>query len=380
MTHSIGYSHPLDLHFKSGQTLQVIRDYCHLSKWGYDVTLYGVMTSRADQQEIMRYIEHASVKIITCPFGGKQARSLTKWPFLARMACRRPDYLVTRNWGRLEKILRIKKILGAQTLLIELHEDAFPHLLMDDSEKKATLHKRLVELLLQVDGVILTTPAQEHILTQEFDAYPAYAVLPNGVEFDQWSKAKRHVPDEQKIVPITYCGQFTAWKNIELLFSALKYLPEHFHLRIAGGKNGSDSDTYVNSLADKYGVRGRVDWRGFVAPERLVPEVIDGSGVLLLPLGDNMMSRYFTSPMKLVEYMATSIPVVAVDAPSVRALAGDDTVTLSSCAAEDFAQAVLKAVETLPNDAIFQRMNQRALKYDCKNRAEKMHNFLSQLR
>ena len=47
------------------------------------------------------------------------------------------------------------------------------------------------------------------------------------------------------------------------------------------------------------------------------------AAVAVVPLPDNLMARYFTSPLKLFDYMAAGVPIVASDLPSIREVLTD---------------------------------------------------------
>jgi glycosyltransferase involved in cell wall biosynthesis len=145
-------------------------------------------------------------------------------------------------------------------------------------------------------------------------------------------------------------------------------------LRIAGGKSkGEDSRSYVARLEKEFGVAGRVDYLGFLHPSEVVASAISGSAVLVVPLGENMIAKFATSPMKLVEYMATPIPIVAVAHPSVTHLTGDDTVHLSSQDPGEFAAAIRAAVSENPEQRRqrIERTNRVSQQYDHLERARK---------
>jgi glycosyltransferase involved in cell wall biosynthesis len=181
---------------------------------------------------------------------------------------------------------------------------------------------------------------------------------------------------------LTYAGQFTSWKNVPLIFEALQYLPVYFHLRVAGGKENSNlSVDYINELIYRYSLAGRVHYSGFIHPNKLAKEVINGSSILLLPLGDSVIAQYATAPMKLLEYMATSIPIVAVNAPSVIGLAGSDSIFLAKPNAKDFAKVILNTYKTkadILKKRIF-KQNQIAKLYDYNSRAQKYDTWLDSL-
>lgn len=199
---------------------------------------------------------------------------------------------------------------------------------------------------------------------------PKCIVLPNGVEVDRFKKAKRG-----NNFIITYAGQFTRWKNVELLFKALTYLDKRYTLRIAGGKGDDESQRFIEELTKRYHLDGRVDYMGFVRHEEVVERILNGLSVLVLPLGDNIQSRYLTSPMKLFEYMATPIPVVAVNYPSINMIASDKELYLADNDPRDFAEKIKKASNDNVKERI-ERMNILAERYDYRRRAERYHNFI----
>lgn len=69
-------------------------------------------------------------------------------------------------------------------------------------------------------------------------------------------------------------------------------------------------------------VPARVHARGPVAYGEL-PARLARFHALLLPLDDGLFGRRLTSPLKLWDYLATGLPIVAADLPTVRAVAGD---------------------------------------------------------
>ncbi len=290
---------------------------------------------------------------------------------------RAPKVIVSRNYNKMREALFFRPLLGNARFLLERHEDALPHILKTDPAHAEKEKAKYASLLRQADGVILTNPSQQELFDREFADRPATAVLPNGVDINRFSKATRGI-DSDRLV-ITYAGQFTRWKNLPLLFQALTHLDSRFVLRIAGGKGDQGSLEYIEGLVSLYGLQGRVENLGFVPRDQLIEKVFSGSSALLLPLGDNLESRYFTSPMKLFEYMATPIPVVAVDYPSIRAIAGDDTLFLASNDPLQFARAIQQAVAEATNSPRIQRMQRLAADYSYEQRSKRYHEFIQGL-
>lgn len=373
----IYYFHSLYLNFNSSQTIQVIRDYSYLSDRGFDVTLSGVYDDEQSFSDIKEFISTHNVKIIASKGTTKLPRLMSKIHFFLDVIRHSKEKMcfVTRSYHKSREILRYRRFLPNSIVLMELHEHALPFLI----KQKKRINKRSYEKLFNlVDGLILTNYSQEKILCNEFSSLPRYSILPNGVETKQFSEARpprftnRGLP-----IVITYAGQFNRWKNIDLIFQATSHLSESFELRIAGGKGDAESEKYIRQLTDKYNLSGQVDFRGFIKPDKLASHVLNGSSVLLLPLGDNIESRYFTSPMKLFEYMATTIPVVSVNYPSVNMITGDDSVFLASSDPQDFARVIKEACNCGEDNIRIKKMNKIAAQYSYENRAGRFADFIN---
>jgi glycosyltransferase involved in cell wall biosynthesis len=272
-------------------------------------------------------------------------------------------------------LLRLRRFLGNPIIVHELHERAFPYLAEHKPEEREALERQTKAVLQSVDALFLTNFSQEQIVRRELERIPPYTIVPHGVEVERFQRAVRPPLDNASPVVITYTGHFVGWKSVDLLFQSLALLEPRFHLRIAGGLSGKASDEasreYIRAQSEQFGVTGRVDYRGFVSPDRLVSEVLLGSSVLALPLGDNFESRYFTCPIKLVEYISTQIPVVAVDYPSVRLLTGEDSVFLAADTPEAFAAQIRAAAFSPEQAARVRRMNEIARGLTVQERAKR---------
>jgi glycosyltransferase involved in cell wall biosynthesis len=359
---NIYYFHPLDLSFTSAQTIQVLKDYQHLSQLGHAVFLYGTYQDAQRWREIQQAIDGSSLQVFGLAHS-KWNRARLKIRFLAQMMRDTSAKLVvTRTLGKIRELTRYKRLLRPCKLLFEMHEEAFPYLLGKKISKQG--FQRSIAM---ADMVLFTGPAQVDLFQQEFNELPRqHLILPNGVELDRFSHARRDVNG-----PLSYLGQFNHWKNVQLMFQALRLLPNTVRLRIAGGKNDTASRLYIDQLTEQYNVQGRIDYLGFVPNAEVVEKALDGSSALLLPLGENLQSRYLTSPMKLFEYMATPIPVVAVDFPSIRRLADEQVLYLAAPTAEDFAQAIERAIGDPLAATKLNAMNRLAQSYSHETRARR---------
>jgi len=323
MTMNVFYNHTLELKFSSAQTIQVIKDYCYLSRLGYKIYLYGNFVSNEDSKKISQFIKDYNVTIFS-----------NKIMFWKTFLMKKNKIVVTRHHKKLYETLFIKKFIKFKNVH-EMHEESFFYLF------KPKYTKNYFEKLLnKTDGIIFTNYSQVEFFKKEFGYFPKfkYTTLPNGVEIEKFKDIKMC---NNKV--LTYTGQFNRWKNVELLFSTLSLLPQSFSLRIAGGQNQKDIN-YIKYLTKKYKLNKRVDYKGFV-DNKEIPNILNCSNVLLLPMGNNIQSKYLTSPMKLFEYMATKIPIVTVNYPSITSLTKEcQNIFLAENTSQDFARKILEAI------------------------------------
>jgi len=356
---NIYYYHPLILTFKTSQTLQVVRDYFYLSKLGFNVLLYGRHPEQKEIDKIRSYLNGSNATI-----------EFSLILFFIRIFFDKNPVVVTRHYRKLEKLLLFKKIFKRNLVIIhEMHEECLPYLF-----KKNISKEKINKLFKNLNGMIFTNFSQVLLYKNEFsESPPPYCILPNGVEIEKFSNAKKgnkHI--------LTYVGSFNKWKNVELIFAALSFLDKKYSLRIAGGNNIEETKLFINAMIRKYAIdSNRVDFRGYVNNKDLINQVISGSSVLLLPLGNNIQSKYLTSPMKLFEYMATNIAIVSINYPSV-SLITEEGIFFSNNNPSDFASQILEADKHNSNTAI---KNRRILakKYSYEERSIKLQSFISQI-
>ena len=357
---NIYYYHPLILTFKTSQTLQVVRDYFYLSQLGYRVLLYGRHPDETEIDKVKSYLRESNVTI-----------QFSLILFFIKLLLDKNPIVITRHYRKLERLLLFKKIFKSNLLIIhEMHEECLPYLF-----KKHLSKEKIHKLFSKLNGMIFTNFSQVILYKDEFrNKPPLYSVLPNGVEIEKFSNAKKgnkHV--------LSYIGSFNKWKNVELIFAALALLDKKYTLRIAGGNNYKESKVFINNMLRRYSINpNRVSYLGYVDNKEIVNKVIDGSSVLLLPLGDNIQSKFLTSPMKLFEYMATSIPVVTVDYPSVN-LIKEKGIFYSANSPSDFALQIVKADQYNSNLELKNRIK-LAEKYSYKNRTVKFESFINQIK
>ena len=150
---------------------------------------------------------------------------------------------------------------------------------------------------------------------------------------------------------IGYTGSFQTKgnrKGIETAIETLTHLDERCVLVVVGGEPTEIEEKKL--LAQRLKVDRRVLFIGRVA-HALIPRYLASFDLLIGPYPNNEFNSYFTSPLKLFEYMAAKRPIIVADLPSIRDILDEDTAYL--CSSDDprsYAQAIHRAMAN-PDEA-----------------------------
>ncbi|MCC7104090.1 MAG: glycosyltransferase family 4 protein, partial [Chloroflexi bacterium] len=172
-----------------------------------------------------------------------------------------------------------------------------------------------------------------------------------------------------------YAGQLYPWKGVDVLLRALPLVPTA-RLEIVGGMQQDAQRERLRQLADELGVGDRVEFLGPV-PYAEVPRYLARADAALLPLAAGPEAREFTSPLKLFDYLAAGLPVIAADFPTIREIVRDgengllfrpgDEASLAGAlgrlsAEPELASSLRREALTTARDFTWQR---RAQRLDC---------------
>lgn len=149
-------------------------------------------------------------------------------------------------------------------------------------------------------------------------------VIPNGVSASDFSPSPLP-PREGRVPVLLYIGTLADWQGLDLVIRALPKVLEDqpVRLRIVG-RGRSRQRKLLSKQVRKLGLDEHVDLLPAI-PHHEVPSVIAESDICLAPLGLN--DRNVTQgacPIKVLEYMASSRPLVASNMPIVRELVRED--------------------------------------------------------
>ena len=168
-------------------------------------------------------------------------------------------------------------------------------------------------------------------------------VIPNGVSPSDFSASP--LPSREGRIPtLLYIGTLADWQGLEVVIKALPKILEQQAVRLQiVGRGRSRQRKVLSKHIRKLGVEGSVFVQPAV-PHHEVPALIAESDICVAPLGLN--DRNVTQgacPIKVLEYMASSRPLIASNMPIVRELVREDVdgLLFSPNDPEDLARKVL---------------------------------------
>lgn len=220
-----------------------------------------------------------------------------------------------------------------------------------------------------------------HGLLSLYETYgvdPAtYVWIPNGVDvaaFDAVAPDRRIWKEMQNEPIVLYVGHFYRWKGVYTLIDAAKSIKGHVVL--LGGT--AEDQAAVREYCKKHKATN-VTVKNFV-PHAEVVAYLKSADVLVLPnTAYEERSARYTTPIKLFEYMAARVPIVASDLLSFSAFLQDGKTALL-CRPDDAADLAEKVNTVLNNRVLARTLTEAAYEqargYDWQVRAKKVVAFL----
>jgi glycosyltransferase involved in cell wall biosynthesis len=176
-------------------------------------------------------------------------------------------------------------------------------------------------MLCHIDGLIVITHRLKALYTSMGMPAQDVLVVPDGIDAKRLflsldkseSRQKLQISLDTKI--ICYTGHLFQWKGIYTLTGSVRYLPEDCLIYIVGGRK-PDIISLQRFITEQH--LSNIVMTGYV-PYTDVPLFLGAADVLVLPNSAEVrISREYTSPLKLFEYMGARRPIVASDLPSLR--------------------------------------------------------------
>ncbi|TSD03484.1 MAG: group 1 glycosyl transferase [Parcubacteria group bacterium Athens0714_16] len=133
------------------------------------------------------------------------------------------------------------------------------------------------------------------------------------------AREKLNLPKDKKNV--IYTGHLYGWKGADVLADSAKYLDNSFLVVFVGGTPND-----VKDFKKKYIESKNILFTGH-REHKEIPIWQKSADILVLPnTAKEKISKYYTSPMKLFEYMASRRAIIASDIPSIREVTDNNMV------------------------------------------------------
>lgn len=329
----IAYVYPEYLPSRKARGVQVVST-CHALAQHAEKLYLFITAPSASSEEIFRYYglscpHNLVVVTLRRRWGLFVISSLFQWSLkrcLRKFGC---QVLISRH---------LQTFLGLPSGICTIFES---HALLSEkpgvSEKIAAME---AEVFQRVDAVAYLNPYLRQRAGEIYSPNCLQEVIPSGTSISPLDKTMgRPTRDFLYIGSTRY-----PWKGIGVLLKALEFLPEAT-LHLVGPLEGSWSGK--NPLIQRFTGQGRLKIYGYLPPER-VRLILREFEIAVLPnTSEDVNSRLYTSPLKLLEYMAAQIAVVASDLPSVRQLVTETEVLFVK---PDDPEALASGIKTLLNE------------------------------
>jgi glycosyltransferase involved in cell wall biosynthesis len=315
-------------------SIQIANTIHALARAGAEVMFYPREYTERSPEECLGYYglqAHPNLKLCSHPRWTKRSRKWKgtlirlweRWMF-GRLRNRRPVFYLRDgedSFVYARKLAQIRERWNA-TVIIEnhrVHKMEFE----EYSRPGAPEHERVKlkgglrrlseqegEGLRACDGL---TPISETLMHSLIDTYgdlPPMEVVHSGA-----AQPEQDDPPLHARKGIVYAGQLYAWKGVPNLIAAMADV-SGAELTIVGGNKTEELDE-LRALATQHRVQDRIRFVGHV-PHPEVHSYVSRARCAVIPLGNDLLARKFTSPIKVFEYMAAGTPIVAANLPTIR--------------------------------------------------------------
>ncbi|MCG2808754.1 MAG: glycosyltransferase, partial [Candidatus Portnoybacteria bacterium] len=240
--------------------------------------------------------------------------------------------------------------------------------------KHLFLHKRVFK---KAKAIIVITKQLKKSLIEKGISENKILVAPDGVDIDKFdidiskeeARKKLNLPLDKKIA--LYTGHLYEWKGAQILADAAKFLEKDAIVVFVGGtKNDEKNFRNKNKNLNNILILG-------YRPYSEIPYYLKAADVLVLPnSGKEEISKSWTSPMKMFEYMASQKPIVASDLPSIReALNNRSSVLFQADNPNDLAEKIILALD---NHEVAQRAFLNVRQYAWGQRVKNILEFVNE--
>lgn len=329
---------------------EVVREY---RRRGHDVTVYATRRG-SDVPDDLAELRVVDVPITTRDEEERERAQQAASASVSDMVRAGGYDLVYERYSLFSTVIAECGVPGILEVNAPLIDEQRTHrVLVDEQAADAALQEQVQAALATI---CVSDPVRDWVIART-EGTRVFTV-PNGVNVHRITPQ----PESPGAPVVTFVGTLKPWHGVDVLLRARAQAHKDWQLRIIGD---GPMRVELDDLARSLGID--VDFRGAVAPEA-IPQHMAGTaiGVAPYPAMDTDSDQYF-SPLKVYEYMAAGLPVVASRVGQLPEIMGESAYLVPPSDPEALAEAL---------DALVANPVERArVGSDNRRQAEREHSW-----
>ncbi|KAA0205826.1 glycosyltransferase [Candidatus Uhrbacteria bacterium] len=293
--------------------------------------------------------------------GMKLAYSIERRSFLRSIRRARLALLASDVWYTRDPILAetLISLPNARPVFVELHNAG----------------ARVKEIVSKVSGWIVISEGLKRYLVEQGVVEDRITVAHDGFDPDAFAhlpsreEARRMLGIDPFVFLAVYAGHLYSWKGVDSIATAFSKMPDGIELAIVGG--------YPQDIERVKGLAGDASRVKFVGHQSRKDVLIwlSAADAAMLPTSAQFeIGKSYTSPLKLFEYLAAGLPVIASDVPSSREILDESVATFFK---PDDAEDFLRALQEAKNKKHEARISKEKVKgYSWGERGRRVNEFV----
>ena len=302
---------------------EVVREY---RRRGHDVTVYATRRG-SDVPDDLAELRVVDVPITTRDEEERERAQQAASASVSDMVRAGGYDLVYERYSLFSTVIAECGVPGILEVNAPLIDEQRTHrVLVDEQAADAALQEQVQAALATI---CVSDPVRDWVIART-EGTRVFTV-PNGVNVHRITPQ----PESPGAPVVTFVGTLKPWHGVDVLLHARAQAPKDWKLRIIGdGPMRAELDDLARSLGID------VDFRGAVAPDA-IPQHMAGTaiGVAPYPAMDTDSDQYF-SPLKVYEYMAAGLPVVASRVGQLPEIMGESAYLVPPSDPEALAEAL----------------------------------------
>jgi glycosyltransferase involved in cell wall biosynthesis len=320
--------YPVNTIFPSARanTIQILHTAHALSTQGHEVHLIG-KKGQNTVEEIFRHYgippqSTLNLHLVPAPrllntAKGHESLVMKRTVQILSHFRKAPKILFTRDplfaglFLNLRGLFRFRLVYEAHTLFFVTAKETYMPVAWNEAKEKR-IARREERVLRKADGIVFISRSLKEFVTDYFPLPARSTVIHDGT---LWPG---ELSREKKPNLICYSGQFYLWKGMATLLESMRWVDGAKLLLYGGGYSTVQDDLKeIRRIMDEFQLQDKIEVRSYVPPSG-IGETIAECSIGALPLPKNIIANHCNSPLKLFDYMAGGLAVVASDLLTIR--------------------------------------------------------------